>query len=104
RPKGSSGPGERNRCWLPRPVRVAPPDSFRVASMPSALVTGGSSGIGLAIARMLREEGYDLTLASRPKEEIEAAAGELGATPIAADMSKEDDCVRVVAEHVDRFG
>jgi NAD(P)-dependent dehydrogenase (short-subunit alcohol dehydrogenase family) len=72
--------------------------------MPSALVTGGSSGIGLAIARMLREEGYDLTLASRTKEKIEAAAGELGATPIAADMSKEDDCVRVVAEHVDRFG
>ena len=72
--------------------------------MPSALVTGGSSGIGLAIARMLREEGYELTLASRTKEKIEAAAGELGATPIAADMSKEDDCVRVVAEHVDRFG
>src|SRR5580765_4531992 len=72
--------------------------------MPSALVTGGSSGIGLAIARMLREEGYDLTLASRTKEKIEAAAGELDATPIAADMSKEDDCVRVVAEHVDRFG
>ncbi len=72
--------------------------------MPSALVTGGSSGIGLAIARMLREEGYDLTLASRTKEKIEAAAGELGATPIAADMGKEDDCVRVVAEHVDRFG
>jgi NAD(P)-dependent dehydrogenase (short-subunit alcohol dehydrogenase family) len=72
--------------------------------MPSALVTGGSSGIGLAIARILREEGYDLTLASRTKEKIEAAAGELGATPIAADMSKEDDCVRVVAEHVDRFG
>jgi NAD(P)-dependent dehydrogenase (short-subunit alcohol dehydrogenase family) len=72
--------------------------------MPSALVTGGSSGIGLAIARMLGEEGYDLTLASRTKEKIEAAAGQIGATPIAADMSKEDDCVRVVAEHVDRFG
>ena len=72
--------------------------------MPSALVTGGSSGIGLAIARMLREEGYDLTLASRTKEKIEAAAGELGAHAIAADMGKEDDCVRVVAEHVDRFG
>ena len=72
--------------------------------MPSALVTGGSSGIGLAIARMLREEGYDLTLASRTREKIEAAAAELGAHAIAADMGKEEDCVRVVAEHHERFG
>ena len=72
--------------------------------MPSALVTGGSSGIGQAIARMLRNEGYDLTLASRTREKIEAAAAELGAQPIAADMSKEADCVRAVEEHVARFG
>jgi len=72
--------------------------------MPSALVTGGSSGIGLAIARMLRAEGFDLTLASRTKEKIEAAAAEIGAHPVAADMSKEDDCVRVVAEHAERLG
>jgi len=72
--------------------------------MPSALVTGGSSGIGLAIARMLRDEGYDLTLASRTKEKIEAAAAEVGATAVAADMGKEEDCVRVVAEHKERFG
>jgi len=72
--------------------------------MPSALVTGGSSGIGLAIATMLRDEGYDLTLASRTQEKIEAAAAELGAHAIAADMGKEEDCVRVVAEHRDRFG
>ena len=72
--------------------------------MPSALVTGGSSGIGLAIARMLRDEGYDLTLASRTREKIEAAAEELGAHAIAADMGKEEDCVRVVAEHRERFG
>ena len=72
--------------------------------MPSALVTGGSSGIGLAIARLLRDEGYDLTLASRTREKIEAAAGELGAHAVAADMSKEEDCVRVVAEHADRYG
>ena len=31
----------------------------------SALITGGSSGIGLAIARALQEDGYELTLASR---------------------------------------
>jgi len=72
--------------------------------VPSALVTGGSSGIGLAIARLLRDEGYDLTLASRTREKIEAAAGELGAHAVAADMSKEEDCVRVVAEHADRYG
>ena len=72
--------------------------------MPSALVTGGSSGIGLAIARMLRDEGYDLTLASRTREKIEAAADALGAQAIAADMSREDDCIRVVAEHRERHG
>jgi NADP-dependent 3-hydroxy acid dehydrogenase YdfG len=72
--------------------------------MPSALVTGGSSGIGLAIARMLRDEGFDLTLASRTQEKIEAAAAELGAHAVAANMGSEDDCVRVVAEHRERFG
>jgi NAD(P)-dependent dehydrogenase (short-subunit alcohol dehydrogenase family) len=72
--------------------------------MPSALVTGGSSGIGFAIARMLRDEGYDLTLASRTREKIESAAGEIGAHAIAADMAREEDCVRVVAEHRERFG
>jgi NAD(P)-dependent dehydrogenase (short-subunit alcohol dehydrogenase family) len=72
--------------------------------MPSALVTGGSSGIGLAIARMLSEEGYELTLASRTKEKVEAAASGLDAQAVAADMSREEDCVRVVAAHVERFG
>ena len=72
--------------------------------MPSALVTGGSSGIGLAIARMLRDEGFDLTIASRTAAKIEAAAAEIGAHPVTADMGKEDDCIRVVAEHRERFG
>jgi NAD(P)-dependent dehydrogenase (short-subunit alcohol dehydrogenase family) len=72
--------------------------------MPSALGTGGSSGIGLAIARMLAEEGFALTLASRTREKVEAAAAELGAQAVAADVAREEDCVRVVAEHRDRFG
>jgi len=67
-------------------------------------VTGGSSGIGLAIARMLHEEGFELTLASRTAAKVEAAAADLGAHAIAADMSKEEDCARVVTEHNDRFG
>jgi NAD(P)-dependent dehydrogenase (short-subunit alcohol dehydrogenase family) len=70
----------------------------------SALITGGSSGIGLAIARMLREEGFELTLASRTAEKVEAAAADLEATAIAADVSKPEDCERVVREHVERTG
>ena len=72
--------------------------------MPSALITGGSSGIGLAIGRMLRDEGYELTLASRTAAKVEAAAAELGAAAIAADVSKAEDCERVVREHVARTG
>jgi NAD(P)-dependent dehydrogenase (short-subunit alcohol dehydrogenase family) len=70
----------------------------------AALITGGSSGIGLAIGRMLRDEGYDLTLASRRAEKVQAAADELGAVAIAADVGDADACARLVAEHRDRFG
>jgi len=72
--------------------------------MPSALVTGGSSGIGLAIARMLREEGFALTLASRTPEKVEAAAAELDAVGLAANLASEEDCIRIVAEHRERHG
>ena len=72
--------------------------------MPSALVTGGSSGIGLAIARMLREEGYALTLAARKPERLESAAVELGATAVAADVQHEEECARLVAAHLETHG
>jgi NAD(P)-dependent dehydrogenase (short-subunit alcohol dehydrogenase family) len=68
----------------------------------SALVTGGSSGIGLAIARMLHEEGYALTLAARKPERLESAGRELDAFTVAADVTKEEDCLRLVAEHAER--
>jgi NAD(P)-dependent dehydrogenase (short-subunit alcohol dehydrogenase family) len=70
----------------------------------AALVTGGSSGIGLAIARMLRDEGYGLTLVSRRAEKVEAAAAELGAEAVAANLGDPDECARVVAAHRERFG
>jgi 3-oxoacyl-[acyl-carrier protein] reductase len=72
--------------------------------VPSALVTGGSSGIGLAIARMLREERYDLTLAARKLERLEAAATELDAKAVAADVQDEGDCARLVSDHVEAHG
>jgi NAD(P)-dependent dehydrogenase (short-subunit alcohol dehydrogenase family) len=70
----------------------------------AALITGGSSGIGLAIARMLRDEGYELTLASRRPERVQAAAEELGAVAVAADVGNAEDCQRLVADHRERFG
>jgi NAD(P)-dependent dehydrogenase (short-subunit alcohol dehydrogenase family) len=70
----------------------------------AALITGGSSGIGLAIGRMLRDEGYELTLASRRPERVQAAAEELGAVAVAADVGDAEDCQRLVAEHRERFG
>jgi NAD(P)-dependent dehydrogenase (short-subunit alcohol dehydrogenase family) len=70
----------------------------------SALVTGGSSGIGLAIARVLREEGHGLTLASRTPQKVEHAAAELGAHAVVADVGAEEDCRRLVAAHAERFG
>ncbi len=72
--------------------------------MKSALVTGGSSGIGLALARMLREEGFALTLAARKLERLEAARDELGAEIVQADVSREEDCVRLVAAHAELHG
>jgi NAD(P)-dependent dehydrogenase (short-subunit alcohol dehydrogenase family) len=70
----------------------------------SALVTGGSRGIGLAIARMLAEEGFALTLAARSAERVEAAAEGLGALGVAADVSEAEDCERLLAEHLERHG
>jgi NAD(P)-dependent dehydrogenase (short-subunit alcohol dehydrogenase family) len=70
----------------------------------SALVTGGSRGIGLAIARMLAEEEFALTLASRSRERVVEAAAGLGALAVTADVSLEEDCDRLVAEHVERHG
>jgi NAD(P)-dependent dehydrogenase (short-subunit alcohol dehydrogenase family) len=68
------------------------------------LITGGSSGIGLAIARMLHDEGYGLTLAARKVERLDAAAAELGATAVAVDVRSDEDCARLLAAHLDAHG
>jgi 3-oxoacyl-[acyl-carrier protein] reductase len=69
----------------------------------SALVTGGSSGIGLAIARALRADGFELTLVARRPEPLADAAGELGAYAVPANLAEPDECVRVVAAHAERY-
>jgi len=75
----------------------------------AALVTGASSGIGLAIAHMLGEEGYGLTVAARRPEKLEGAAEELRAKGydvehVAGNLGDEDVIKSVVAAHRERYG
>jgi len=70
----------------------------------AALITGGSSGIGWAIARALKEDGFELTLASRTRDKVETAAAELGAYAVTADVADDAQCARLVDDHRDRYG
>ena len=53
------------------------------------VVVGGSSGIGLATAQLAKSEGADVVVASRNAERLQAAAGKLGATAIATDVTSD---------------
>jgi NAD(P)-dependent dehydrogenase (short-subunit alcohol dehydrogenase family) len=75
----------------------------------AALITGASSGIGLAIAQALAEEGHGVTLAARTPEKLESAAGALRRDGhdvhyVAGNMADEEAVKRVVAAHQERYG
>jgi NAD(P)-dependent dehydrogenase (short-subunit alcohol dehydrogenase family) len=75
----------------------------------AAIVTGASSGIGLAIAHVLGKEGHGLTVAARRPEKLETAAQSLRregyeVEAVAADVSEEEDVQRVVEAHRERYG
>jgi NAD(P)-dependent dehydrogenase (short-subunit alcohol dehydrogenase family) len=75
----------------------------------AALVTGASSGIGLAIAEMLGEEGYGLTVAARRPEKLAQAAASLRergyeVEEVAGNMADEEAVRAVVSAHAARHG
>ena len=75
----------------------------------TALITGGSRGLGLQMAHALGEAGARIMLSSRKAEDLEQAAAELQAAGIdarwvAADCSKEADIARLVSETLQRMG
>ena len=75
----------------------------------AALVTGASSGIGLAIAELLGERGHGLTVAARRPEKLAGAVEHLRGKgfeveEVAANLTAEEDVQRVVGAHRERFG
>ena len=70
----------------------------------TALVTGGSSGIGFAIAKSLIEAGSQVAITGRNQKRLDDAAKLLGALPINADVSSEDDVKRTYREFFEKFG
>jgi NAD(P)-dependent dehydrogenase (short-subunit alcohol dehydrogenase family) len=75
----------------------------------AALITGGSSGIGLAIAHVLGEEGHALTVAARRPDKLAGAVAELRdagyeVEEVAVNLLDEAAVQQVVAAHRERFG
>jgi NAD(P)-dependent dehydrogenase (short-subunit alcohol dehydrogenase family) len=61
-----------------------------------ALVTGGSSGIGLAVGRALIDQGYEVVLNARREGPLAEAATSIGARHVAGDSAQEDDAQAIV--------
>jgi 3-oxoacyl-[acyl-carrier protein] reductase len=70
----------------------------------TALVCGASSGLGLASAEALAEEGANVVLFARRAEQLEENAARLGGVAVVGDVTEDTDLERAVATAVDRFG
>src|ERR1700742_3530370 len=71
-----------------------------------ALVTGGTSGIGLEAAKLFREEGATVIVVGQNPERLQSAASQLGdgVTLLRADVSKPADVENVVNQVREKFG
>jgi NAD(P)-dependent dehydrogenase (short-subunit alcohol dehydrogenase family) len=69
-----------------------------------AVVTGGASGIGLALCGRFAHEGAHVVLSDLSQEACERQAGPIGALPVAADVGREEDVANLVSTTVRRLG
>ncbi len=70
----------------------------------TALITGGSAGIGRAIAQTLANAGARVAITGRDQRRLNETAKALGVHPIHANVSNEADVERTYREVMDRFG
>jgi 3-oxoacyl-[acyl-carrier protein] reductase len=70
----------------------------------TALITGGSSGIGFAIAKVLVDAGARVAITGRDEKKLYKAAQTLSAVPIRADVTNENDVARTYREIFQAFG
>jgi 3-oxoacyl-[acyl-carrier protein] reductase len=70
----------------------------------TALVCGASSGLGLASAEALAEEGANVVLFARRAEQLDEHAARLGGVAVTGDVKEDADLERVVSTVVERFG
>ena len=70
----------------------------------TAIVCGASAGIGLAIAEALAEEGANVVMFARGREQLEREAARIGGLAVAGDVASAEDCERLVAAAVDAHG
>jgi 3-oxoacyl-[acyl-carrier protein] reductase len=68
------------------------------------LITGGSSGIGKAAAKLIVEKGGKAAITARGKERLENTANEIGAYPINADVSRSDEIEKTYDLLLKKFG
>ena len=70
-----------------------------------AIITGGSRGIGFAIAKAFSENGANVIITSKNSQQLENSANQLNNTiPISADIRKEDDVRKVIEKTIEKFG
>jgi NAD(P)-dependent dehydrogenase (short-subunit alcohol dehydrogenase family) len=69
-----------------------------------AVVTGGSRGIGAALARALKAAGAEVVISGRDAETLKATATDLGAVPVVADALSRDQADAPVEKAIERFG
>lgn len=73
----------------------------------TALVTGGGTGLGKAIALRLAEDGYNVALNGQERANLDAVAKQIGqdhSVVVAGDVSVREEAERIVAETMARFG